>query len=65
MLADRKYPLNLVVLFGFYVLAARSALSRVRQRERVAGLAATGIALAAFLTLGYRVWPRSSWVRSS
>ena len=58
MLADRKYPLNLVVLFGFYVLAGKVGLSLAFVNASASPVwPPTGIALAAFLTLGYRVWP--------
>jgi len=58
MLADRKYPLNLVVLFGCYVLAGKVGLSLAFVNASASPVwPPTGIALAAFLTLGYRVWP--------
>src|SRR5258705_2158301 len=58
MLADRKYPLSLAGLFGLYVLAGKLALSLASVHASVAPVwPPTGIAIAAFLTLGYRVWP--------
>jgi signal transduction histidine kinase len=58
MLADRKYPLILAVLFGLYVVAGKLGLSLALVHESASPVwPPTGIALAALLTLGYRVWP--------
>ncbi len=58
MLADRKYPLSLAGLFGLYVLAGKLGLSLASVHASVSPVwPPTGIAIAAFLTLGYRVWP--------
>jgi integral membrane sensor domain MASE1 len=58
MLADRKYPLSLAGLFGLYVLAGKLGLSLASVHASVSPEGPpTGIAIAAFLTLGYRVWP--------
>jgi len=58
MLADRKYPLSLAGVFGLYVLAGKLGLSLASVHASVSPVwPPTGIALAAFLTLGYRVWP--------
>jgi signal transduction histidine kinase len=58
MLADRKYPLSLVGLFGLYVVAGKLGLSLASVHASASPVwPPTGIALAAFLTLGYRVWP--------
>jgi signal transduction histidine kinase len=58
MLADRKYPLSLAGLFGLYVLAGKLGLSLASVHASVSPVwPPTGVALAAFLTLGYRVWP--------
>jgi signal transduction histidine kinase len=58
MLADRKYPLSLAGLFGLYVLAGKIGLSLASVHANASPVwPPTGIALAAFLTLGYRVWP--------
>src|SRR5262252_4401982 len=58
MLADRKYPLSLAGLFGLYVLAGKLGLSLASVNASASPVwPPTGIALAAFLTLGYRVWP--------
>jgi integral membrane sensor domain MASE1 len=58
MLADRKYPLSLAGLFGLYVLAGKLGLSLASLHASASPVwPPTGIALAAFLTLGYRVWP--------
>ncbi len=58
MLADRKYPLSLVGLFGLYVLAGKLGLSLASVHASASPVwPPTGVALAAFLTLGYRVWP--------
>src|SRR5499425_2573195 len=58
MLADRKYPLSLAGLFGLYVLAGKLGLSLASVHASASPVwPPTGIALAAFLTLGYRVWP--------
>ena len=58
MLADRKYPLALVALFGVYVVAGKLGLSLAFVDANASPVwAPTGIALAALLTLGYRLWP--------
>ena len=58
MLADCKYPLGLAGLFGLYVLAGKIGLSLASVHANASPVwPPTGIALAAFLTLGYRVWP--------
>ena len=58
MLADRKYPLSLAGLFGLYVVAGKLGLSLASVHASVSPVwPPTGVALAAFLTLGYRVWP--------
>ena len=58
MLADRKYPLSLAGLFGLYVAAGKLGLSLACRYASASPVwPPTGIALAAFLTLGYRVWP--------
>src|SRR5712692_3740125 len=58
MLADRKYPLTLAALFGLYVVAGKLGLSLAFVHARASPVwPPTGIALAALLTLGYRVWP--------
>jgi len=58
MLVDRKYPLTLAALFGLYVVAGRVGLSLAFVHASASPVwPPTGIALAAFLTLGYRVWP--------
>jgi signal transduction histidine kinase len=58
MLADRKYPLRLAGVFGLYVLAGKVGLSLASVHASASPVwPPTGIALAAFLTLGYRVWP--------
>jgi signal transduction histidine kinase len=58
MLADRKYPLSLAGLFGLYVVAGKIGLSLAFVHVSVSPVwPPTGIALAAFLLLGYRVWP--------
>jgi len=58
MLADRKYPLSLAGLFGLYVLAGKLGLSLASVHASASPVwPPTGVALAAFLTLGYRVWP--------
>ncbi|HKQ66992.1 MAG TPA: MASE1 domain-containing protein [Methylomirabilota bacterium] len=58
MLADRKYPLSLAGLFGLYVVAGKIGLSLAFVHVSVSPVwPPTGIALAAFLMLGYRVWP--------
>src|SRR2546426_7722256 len=58
MLADRKYPLTLAALFGLYVVAGKLGLSLAFVHVRASPVwPPTGIALAALLTLGYRVWP--------
>jgi signal transduction histidine kinase len=58
MLADRKYPLILAVLFGLYVVAGKLGLSLALVHASASPVwPPTGIALAALLTLGYRVWP--------
>src|SRR6267378_7087703 len=58
MLADRKYPLSLAGLFGLYVLAGKLGLKLASVHASATAVwPCTGIALAAFLTLGYRVWP--------
>src|SRR5258705_1647065 len=58
MLADRKYALSLAGVFGLYVLAGKLGLSLASVHASVSPVwPPTGIALAAFLTLGYRVWP--------
>jgi len=58
MLADRKYPLTLAALFGLYVVAGKLGLSLAFVHASASPVwPPTGIALAALLTLGYRVWP--------
>ena len=58
MLADRKYVLSLAGLFGLYVLAGKLGLSLASLHASASPVwPPTGIALAAFLTLGYRLWP--------
>ena len=58
MLADRKYPLSLAGLFGLYVLAGKLGLSLASVHASASPVwPPTGVALAAFLTLGYRMWP--------
>jgi len=58
MLADHKYPLSLAGLFGLYVLAGKLGLSLASVHASASPVwPPTGVALAAFLTLGYRVWP--------
>jgi len=58
MLADRKYPLTLAALFGLYVVAGRLGLSLAFVHASASPVwPPTGIALAALLMLGYRVWP--------
>ena len=58
MLADRKYPLTLAALFGFYVVAGKVGLLLAFVHASASPVwPPTGIALAALLTLGYRVWP--------
>jgi signal transduction histidine kinase len=58
MLADRKYPLTLAALFGVYVVAGKLGLSLAFAHANASPVwPPTGIALAALLTLGYRVWP--------
>jgi signal transduction histidine kinase len=58
MLADRKYPLSLAGVFGLYVLAGKLGLSLASVHVSVSPVwPPTGIAVAALLTLGYRVWP--------
>jgi signal transduction histidine kinase len=58
MLADRKYPLSLVGVFGLYVLAGKLGLSLASVHASVSPVwPPTGIAVAAFLTLGFRIWP--------
>ena len=58
LLASRLYPLRLVGLFGLYVLAGKVGLSLALVHASASAVwPPTGIALAAFLTLGYRVWP--------
>ncbi len=58
MLADRKYSLSLAGLFGLYVLAGKLGLSLASLHASASPVwPPTGIALAAFLTLGYRLWP--------
>src|SRR6058998_1122231 len=58
MLADRTYPLSLAGLFGLYVVGGKLGLSLASVHASASPVwAPTGIALAAFLTLGYRVWP--------
>jgi signal transduction histidine kinase len=58
MLVDRRYPLILAVLFGLYVAAGKLGLSLAFVHASASPVwPPTGIALAAFLTLGYRVWP--------
>jgi signal transduction histidine kinase len=58
MLADRKYPLSLAGLFGLYVVAGKLGLSLASVHASASPVwPPTGIALAAFLTLGYRAWP--------
>ncbi len=58
MLADRKYPLSLAGLFVVYVLAGKLGLSLASLHPAASPVwPPTGIALAALLMLGYRVWP--------
>jgi signal transduction histidine kinase len=58
MLADRKYPLTLAAVFGLYVVAGKIGLALAFLHASASPVwAPTGIALAALLTLGYRVWP--------
>jgi integral membrane sensor domain MASE1 len=58
MLADRKYPLSLAGLFLVYVLAGKLGLSLASLHPAASPVwPPTGIALAALLILGYRVWP--------
>src|SRR5882672_1494771 len=58
MLADRKYPLSLAALFGLYIVAGKLGLSLAFVHASASPVwPPTGIALAALLTLGYRVWP--------
>jgi signal transduction histidine kinase len=58
MLADRKYLLTLAALFGVYVGAGKLGLSLAFVHANTSPVwPPTGIALAALLTLGYRVWP--------
>src|SRR6266851_4764695 len=58
MLADRKYPLTLAALFGLYVAAGKLGLSLAFVHASASAVwPPTGIALAAFLVLGPRVWP--------
>jgi signal transduction histidine kinase len=58
MLVDRRYPLILAALFGLYVVAGKLGLSLAFVHASASPVwPPTGIALAAFLTLGYRVWP--------
>ena len=58
MLVDRRYPLILAALFGLYVAAGKLGLSLAFVHASASPVwPPTGIALAAFLTLGYRVWP--------
>jgi signal transduction histidine kinase len=58
MLAERKYPLSLAGLFGLYVVAGKIGLSLAFVHASVSPVwPPTGIALAGFLMLGYRVWP--------
>ena len=58
MLADRKYSLGLAAIFGLYVLAGKVGLSLALIHASASPVwPPTGIALAALLTLGCRVWP--------
>ena len=58
MLADRKYPLSLAAFFGLYVVAGKLGLSLAFVHASASPVwPPTGVALAALLTLGYRVWP--------
>jgi signal transduction histidine kinase len=58
MLADRKYPLSLVGLFGLYVLAGKLGLSLASVHANASPVwPPAAIVLAALLTFGYRVWP--------
>ncbi len=58
MLVDRRYPLVLAALFGLYVVAGKLGLSLAFVHASASPVwPPTGIALAALLTLGYRVWP--------
>ena len=58
MLVDRKYPLILAALFGLYVFAGKLGLSLAFVHASASPVwPPTGIALAALLTLGCRVWP--------
>jgi signal transduction histidine kinase len=58
MLADRKYPLILAALFGLYVVAGKLGLSLAFVHASASPVwPPTGVALAALMTLGFRVWP--------
>jgi signal transduction histidine kinase len=58
MLADRRYPLTLAALFGLYVVAGKLGLSLAFVHTNASPVwPPTGIAFAALLMLGYRVWP--------
>ena len=58
MLADRKYPFVLAALFGLYVVAGKLGLSLAFVHANASPVwPPTGIALAALLTLGFRMWP--------
>jgi signal transduction histidine kinase len=58
MLADRKYPLSLLGLFGLYVLAGKLGLSLAYVHANASPVwPPAAIVLAALLTFGYRVWP--------
>src|SRR5437762_7770491 len=54
----RLMPWGLLVLGGVYVVAGKLGLSLAFVHASASPVwPPTGIALAAFLTLGYRVWP--------
>jgi signal transduction histidine kinase len=58
MLVDRRYPLILAALFGLYVVAGKLGLSLAFVHASASPVwPPTGVALAALLTVGYRVWP--------
>jgi signal transduction histidine kinase len=58
MLVDRRYPLILAALFGLYVVAGKLGLSMAFVHASASPVwPPTGVALAALLTVGYRVWP--------
>src|SRR5262249_58549988 len=54
----RKFPLRLAGLFGLCVLGGKLGLSLASVHASASPVwPATGVGLAAFLRLGYRVWP--------